>query len=224
MSALSTLSITILFDNEAAIEGCETGWGFSCWVEAHGMRLIFDTGWDGAQVIANAARLGIDLASADAIFISHPHWDHMGGLPALLSVVGAPVFVPASISDHLKGEIARHCDVRSISAPALLAPGIRSTGEMGGEPKEQSLLVETDDGVVVITGCAHPGLEAIIDRAALTAPVLGVVGGFHAFSALERLASIELVCPCHCTVARQAILDRFAEHALPGGVGATICR
>lgn len=219
-----SFALTILFDNDAAAPDCEVGWGFSCWVEAHGVRLLFDTGWDGAQVLANAMCLGVDLASADAVFISHPHWDHMGGLPTVLQTVRAPVYVPASISKRLKGEIGRRCDVRSVAEPTSLAPGLHSTGEMAADPKEQSLLVEVEEGVMVITGCAHPGLDAILDRAALTAPVVGVVGGFHGFSALDRLAPIELICPCHCTVEKQAILDRFPGQAVRGGVGTEIRR
>lgn len=58
--------------------------GLSFWITTENHRLLFDTGASDL-LLANAAVAGIDLSRADTVVISHGHYDHGGGLPALLS-------------------------------------------------------------------------------------------------------------------------------------------
>jgi len=53
--------------------------GWSAWIEAHGSKLLWDCG-QGLALENNVKKLGLDLAEADAILLSHHHWDHTGGL------------------------------------------------------------------------------------------------------------------------------------------------
>jgi 7,8-dihydropterin-6-yl-methyl-4-(beta-D-ribofuranosyl)aminobenzene 5'-phosphate synthase len=78
-------SITILVD-ETAREGLGCEHGLSLWVKYRGVEIFFDTG-QSDLVINNARRLGIDPAGAQAVVLSHGHYDHTGGLPAVLDVV-----------------------------------------------------------------------------------------------------------------------------------------
>jgi len=57
--------------------------GFACLVEAHGRRVLFDTG-QGRTLLHNADVLGVQLSELDAVILSHGHYDHAGGLPGLL--------------------------------------------------------------------------------------------------------------------------------------------
>ncbi len=85
------IRITVLVDNRAA-PGLAAEHGLSLWVEAGGGRILFDTGQGGA-LAGNARALGADLASANAVVLSHGHFDHTGGLPhALAASAGAEVF------------------------------------------------------------------------------------------------------------------------------------
>jgi len=74
------MKLTILVDNNTIIDRYYMGEpGFSCMLESGGTRILFDTGYSGIY-IDNAAALGLDLASVDAVVISHGHDDHTGGL------------------------------------------------------------------------------------------------------------------------------------------------
>jgi 7,8-dihydropterin-6-yl-methyl-4-(beta-D-ribofuranosyl)aminobenzene 5'-phosphate synthase len=76
-----SLSITLVVDN-SALGALRSEHGFAAWVELPNRRLLFDTGQ--AALCENAAALGIDLSAADLLVLSHGHFDHTGGLPALV--------------------------------------------------------------------------------------------------------------------------------------------
>jgi len=185
------MKITIVYDNEANA-GLKSGWGFSCSIEAK-EKILFDTGDNGENLIYNLRQLNIQPESVAAVVISHNHWDHTGGLREFLKFNNnAKVFHP-----------------KSFSKPTEISPGIHSTGALGGLIKEQSLVVNTEKGNLVITGCAHPGLETIIEKARQLGVIFGIVGGFHGFSKLEELDGIELIAPCHCTQYKQEIKQKY---------------
>jgi 7,8-dihydropterin-6-yl-methyl-4-(beta-D-ribofuranosyl)aminobenzene 5'-phosphate synthase len=215
--------LTVAYDNEAAIEGPAAGWGFSCLIEMEGLRLLFDTGWDGELLVSNLRRLGKDPAGIDTVFLSHGHWDHIGGLPAVLALnPKARVFLPASLSRRLKEEIARRAEVVGVRGPVEVAPGCLSTGELGTDIPEQSLLVRTGGGLLVVTGCAHPGLGSMLEAAGRHGKVRGVVGGFHGFDDYGLLRDLPLIMPCHCTSHAREIGERFPAAFRRGGAGAGI--
>jgi 7,8-dihydropterin-6-yl-methyl-4-(beta-D-ribofuranosyl)aminobenzene 5'-phosphate synthase len=220
--------ITLLYDNEVLAAGLHGGWGFSCLLERGDTRLLFDTGWDGDRVLENARQLGIDLRGVDTIFISHGHWDHIGGLARVLGAMTRPrVVVPASLSGRLKQEVGGMSELVEVAAPRALGPGLRSTGEVAAEDpamalKEQALLCDLDAGVALVTGCAHPGLSPLLDLAGRRGRVSAVVGGFHGFDALDALEPVDRVLPCHCTRRKAEILARFPGKARRCGVGLVV--
>jgi 7,8-dihydropterin-6-yl-methyl-4-(beta-D-ribofuranosyl)aminobenzene 5'-phosphate synthase len=215
--------ITILYDKDTLREDLSTGWGFSCLVERGAEKMLFDTGWDGDTLIANATKLGIDLHKVTSIFISHSHWDHAGGLPRLLMRIDDPVlFVPHSMSERLKDEMKARARVIEVLGEMRVGEGLYSTGEMGKVEKEQSLLIEVEGGWAILTGCAHQGLENIIAVAEKKGAVKAVVGGFHGFKKLDALRSVEELYPCHCTVHGEDIKKRYPERTRSGGVGTVI--
>ena len=78
----SQLSITLVVDNEV-VDDLVAEHGFSAWIEADEHRILFDTG-QGSAFIPNCASLGIDLPRANALVLSHGHYDHTGGIPDFL--------------------------------------------------------------------------------------------------------------------------------------------
>jgi len=185
------MKITIVYDNEANV-GLKSGWGFSCLIEAK-ERILFDTGNNGENLIYNLRQLNIQPESIVAVVISHNHWDHTGGLKEFLRInSNAKVFHP-----------------KFFSKPTEISPGVHSTGALGRLIKEQSLVINTQKGNIIVTGCAHPGLENIIDKAKQLGEIYAVLGGFHGFSRIEKLQGIELIAPCHCTQYKQEIKEKY---------------
>jgi 7,8-dihydropterin-6-yl-methyl-4-(beta-D-ribofuranosyl)aminobenzene 5'-phosphate synthase len=74
-----SVRVRVLVENRAVSDqyGCEHG--LSLWVEAFGKRILFDVG-QSDLCLKNASILGVDIASADHIVLSHGHHDHSGGI------------------------------------------------------------------------------------------------------------------------------------------------
>lgn len=80
---INKLSITVLMDNRSLNAQLKTEHGLSLWIEADGFTILFDTG-QSDKLIHNANELGVNLSSADAMILSHGHYDHTGGICNLL--------------------------------------------------------------------------------------------------------------------------------------------
>ncbi len=198
------MKITILYDNNAH-PGFESGWGFSCLVESS-QRILFDTGDDGQKLIYNFEKANIDPTSVNKVVLSHNHWDHVDGLEGFRKF-------------NSEAEVV-HPD--AFSEPTEISPGIYSTGALGVFPREQSLVAKTEKGNIVVTGCAHPGLERILQTARRLGRIYGVLGGFHGFSKFDELEGIQLIAPCHCTEHTEQIVQRYPTQFEQIRVGSVI--
>jgi len=232
-----TLTITVVYDNMVYEEGLRTGWGYAAVVERGGTVLLFDTGGDGATLMANLRQLGVDPRRITAIVLSHAHGDHTGGLDSLLSLGIRPtVHVLPSFPQDLKTEAGRRAVVHDVSPGEELVEGMFTTGEVEGGVPEQALVVRTGLGLVILTGCAHPGVVRLVSRAVeqQAAEVHLVMGGYHLGSTpdpevermiadLQRLG-VHYVAPSHCTGDRAIALfaRAFGEQYVRSGVGRVI--
>lgn len=197
MESPREITLTILYDNYQYDEGFKNSWGFSCLIEGTGQTILFDTGGDDGNLMHNFRAAGKDPREVDMVILSHIHGDHTGGLMEFLeSRSGIDVVLPQSFPEDFQKEIAgRGAHPAPVDKAEKLADNVWSTGEMGRNIIEQSLVVETPGGLVIITGCAHPGIEDIVDRALeiKQKPVLLVMGGFHLLrtgkDAVEEIAN-----------------------------------
>ncbi|MBO8183684.1 MAG: MBL fold metallo-hydrolase [Archaeoglobus sp.] len=200
------MKLTVVYDNEKISPELETGWGFSCFIDTE-ERILFDTGWDGSLLLRNLQRLGIQPKSIDAVVLSHSHWDHAGGLSSLLLDVNdrLRVYVLPSFSKNLKREIGKRAEVIEVEKGMQIAKNCFTTGELGRSIKEQSMLLKTVHGILIVTGCSHPGVEEILREAEGYGNVYGIIGGFHDFRNLGVIKNLKLVVPCHCTTKKREI-------------------
>ncbi len=229
-----TVTLTVVYDNNPFDPRFRTAWGFACWVETPEGVVLFDTGGDGPTLLNNLAVGGMDPREVDAVVLSHAHGDHTGGLMALLNAGARPtVYVPASFSSSFKESVRARTGLVEVTGPTEVLPSVHTTGEVGSGIVEQALVVETAEGLVVVTGCAHPGIVEMVRRARQVGrgEVALVVGGFHlsradrgqiaeVISGLQALG-VRRVAPCHCTgdLARRMFAEAFGDDFLPAGAG-----
>jgi 7,8-dihydropterin-6-yl-methyl-4-(beta-D-ribofuranosyl)aminobenzene 5'-phosphate synthase len=231
-------TVTVVYDNYPFKKGLQTAWGFSCLVRGWGKTILFDTGGDGRLLLSNMGGLGINPREIDMVVLSHIHGDHVGGLASLLQQHhGLTVFVPPSFpGDFKKGVRGFGARLQEVEDFMELCPGVYSTGEMGAWIKEQALILESPRGLIVITGCAHPGVVKIVEavRAHFTKDILLVMGGFHLMGedrkGLQRIIArfrelgVKHVGPCHCSGdgARRLFQEVYGNAFVPVGVGVEI--
>ncbi len=82
---MTNVRMTILAENTVYRGGLRAEHGWSVWIETQDKKILFDTG-QSDLLLHNAAALGIDIAQADAIVLSHGHYDHVGGLDRVLDL------------------------------------------------------------------------------------------------------------------------------------------
>lgn len=113
---MATVRITVVVENTASRSDLQAEHGLSLWIDTGHHRVLFDTG-QGGLVVANAKVLGLPLESADAVVLSHGHYDHTGGLCHVLPLTRrARVHLhPAALSVKYAREGDGRC--RSIGIP-----------------------------------------------------------------------------------------------------------
>ncbi|RLE11609.1 MBL fold hydrolase [Candidatus Aerophobetes bacterium] len=198
------MKITVVYDN-VSHGNFKSGWGFSCYIEGK-RKILFDVGWSPSVILHNLKCAGIDIYSIDAIVLSHQHWDHIGALPAILELNDDfKVYVPSSFSKRLKDEIKKRAELFEIKNYERVFKDVFTTGEIGKSLKEQSLIIKSKKGNFLITGCAHPGVDNIIELTRRFGEIYGIMGGFHDFAKINMLEELFTV-PCHCTQYKEEIL------------------
>jgi len=196
---------------------------------------LFDTGGDSAVLLGNMGLLGVDPRRISVILLSHIHGDHVCGLFGLLShTPKARVYLLQSLPREFKERVRRLAgSVREVRGPAKILDGAYTTGELGGGVPEQSVVLESARGLIVITGYAHPGVVRIVAAAQATVDrkTALVMGGFHlggmsageihAIIARLKAQGVQMVGPCHCTgdLARYLMREAYGESFVEVGVG-----
>jgi 7,8-dihydropterin-6-yl-methyl-4-(beta-D-ribofuranosyl)aminobenzene 5'-phosphate synthase len=233
------ITITTVFDNVPFETGLRTLWGFACYIETPNRTILFDTGSNGRVLLENMQRLGKPVEAVDTLFLSHHHWDHIGGLDSVIELNSRlEVVAPASLSKLLIRDLEAMVAGVEVAGEqgAPFAEGCYTTGMMGGDVREHSLVIDGGDGLTVITGCAHSGIVEIARRAQamLGKEIDLLMGGFHLMrdddAAIDRVIGalgqmpIRRICPTHCTGdrARERFRDAFGERCLDGGLGSVI--
>ena len=144
--------------------------------------------------------------------------------------------------DILKlGRAWQDANIELIEKTTEIAPGITLIALVSETPgtrelKELSLAVNTPDGLVLVVGCSHPGIEKIVEAAAAINPKIHLLaGGFHLVvapddaiakmvTALKDTFKVENVAPGHCTgePTFAALKQAFGNRYIYAGVGSSL--
>jgi 7,8-dihydropterin-6-yl-methyl-4-(beta-D-ribofuranosyl)aminobenzene 5'-phosphate synthase len=147
------------------------------------------------------------------------------------------VWLPDFFSSNLKNSVRnRGASVQEVTGFQKICSAAYTTGNVHGWIKEQSLILETEKGLVVITGCAHPRIVRIIAavKELTKKNIYMIFGGFHlgAYNEKEikeiigyfRDAGVEKTGPCHCTGddALRLFAEEYKDDYIEIGVGKEI--
>lgn len=209
-------------------------WGISYLI---GQDLLFDTFGDPYVFLRNIKKMNINLSKIKHIIISHDHWDHISGLWYIINrYKEVNVYICPNFDVEIKAKI-RSFGVNVVEVKGLLEikDNIYSTGEMEGKFRgknivEQALVLNSELGLTVVTGCSHPGIVPILKEAKKDFPdkeIFCALGGFHLLDkqredielivAEFKKMGIKKVGPTHCTgeiateLFKQEYKDNFVE-------------
>ena len=232
------ISIAIVYDNYNVNPNLISSWGFGFIIRTPNKDILFDTGGDSSILLSNMDKMGINPKDIDIVVISHIHEDHVGGLNGFLEKNGnVKVYIPSSFPDSIREKIKSYgAKYFNVKDSMRISDDIYTTGEMGTWIKEQSLILDTREGLVIITGCAHPGVINIAKKAKqiLHKKIYLFMGGFHLFHTSEselksiikgfRNLGIKKVAPSHCSGdhCRQLFKEEYKEDYIDSGVGKII--
>ena len=232
------MTISVIYNNVNFDKMLTSAWGMGCFIEGLDKTILFDTGGDGNILLSNMYKMRIKPEKIDIVFLSHIHEDHTGGLWRFLAVnPHVIVYLPSSFPENFKQRIKdKGSRLVEVDRPIEIFPGAYSTGESGNSIREQSLVLKTKQGLIIITGCSHPGIVNIANTAIqiYQEKIYLIIGGFHLGSADDieikkiinelKALGVERIAPSHCTGERATnnFKDAWNNNFIDAGCGAII--
>jgi 7,8-dihydropterin-6-yl-methyl-4-(beta-D-ribofuranosyl)aminobenzene 5'-phosphate synthase len=215
---LKYMLMWIVFNNVHESSKLTPGFGFGAWIVADSTTILFDTGGDGNILMNNIHALGLDPKDVDIVIISHNHWDHIDGLNKFMEAAkeGVKIYIPAKAFKDIQKEYPT-ANLVAVKDPIEITDGVWSSGEIKGKYNllpiyEHALVLDTKEGLVIVTGCSHPGIDKIVKEVHKIfpdEPIYLVTGGFHLGATtkykinkivnyLQKL-EVKYIAPSHCT-------------------------
>jgi 7,8-dihydropterin-6-yl-methyl-4-(beta-D-ribofuranosyl)aminobenzene 5'-phosphate synthase len=207
------MRIIVLSDDRVSKQGLIGKHSLSLYIERAGEVYLFGLGVDAVTIEHNARALNVDLDIVDYAVISHEHTPHYGGYKYLSQEAAfTRVYIPFGSLESL-GVMLSANGLRPVEVvkQTPISDGVYISKPYYGPPYEIMLVLEYGRGLLVFTGCLHPGLEALLDLSrTANRNIVGLIGGLHLHNApdsvVERIAleiisrlQLEFIIPLHCT-------------------------
>lgn len=207
------MKITVLSDDKASKQRLVEKHSFSLYIERDSEIILFDLGVESSVLEVNTAVLGLDLDIVDYAIVSHAHTPHYGGFKYLSQEAPfVTVYIPFGTMESL-GYTFRANGLKPVEVVKWiqLGGGVYLSKPYYGPPYEHFLVFDYNDGLIVVTGCLHPGVDALIDISSyFKKRIKGVIGGLHLYNAPEEIicdftwklvekVNPDFIIPLHCS-------------------------
>ena len=190
-------------------------WGLSILIDDS---VLFDTFGKPDYVLKQFKKFKVDINKVKHIVISHDDWDHVTGLWKILEQNrNVTVYICPNFKKEIKEKIKWYgAHLIEVEGVTNLRDNIYLSGELKGsrgncDMPEQYLAIKTAKGLIILTGCAHPGIIEIVQhaKASFNLNACLVIGGFHLKDHMPKAArdiilklkmlGVSQVIPLHCT-------------------------
>ena len=233
-------SFTIVYNNVPSNKNLKTQWGYSVWINRGDRVILFDSGTKAEILQGNLKKLDMDPSKISVIAISHEHNDHTGGLESVLNQVksGTKVYLPNDYKSAWEDEFVK---VKFIVNDKFqkIDEGVWLTEifiDNNRGIREMAIILEKGQNIVMLTGCAHPGIAHMCESVKNHFPSKKlelVTGGFHLMSNTNlqvtqisdkiKKLGFEKVAPSHCTGENSIAIFRkeWGDNFIPLNLGDT---
>jgi len=233
------INIKIIVDNRCVTSELKESNGLSIYLEHDNTYLLFDLGSSNKVFQHNVEATGIDLGIIDGVVISHEHSNHVGGIP----YVGwespfSTIYIPYGSMDSL-GRVARSNSLKPVEVIDWVNPwkNIYISKPFHGPPYEHFLIINSERGLIVLSGCMHPGVDRVIPEVTryFNKRVYCIIGGFHLFNAPENIVvktinrlvevyRVEKIIPLHCSgeLFKNILKQHYPDKYIEAGCGSEI--
>jgi len=234
----SPVTVKVIYDNYSKMEDVKADWGFSVVITGLEKEILFDTGTKPDIFESNFRKTDLDPSKIDILVFSHEHGDHTGGVSSFVKMrTGIPVIFPHSFSTGFRQSMEKQgLKPLLVKDPAMICTHLYTSGQFDYSIPEQALVLDTEKGLVVLTGCAHPGIIDMLKdiKTKFNKNIYMVLGGFHLLNKTEKemdaiiadMKSLGIVkCGAtHCTGEKQIKMFResFGENYFELGAGNTV--
>jgi 7,8-dihydropterin-6-yl-methyl-4-(beta-D-ribofuranosyl)aminobenzene 5'-phosphate synthase len=232
------VTVKIIYDNYVHENDLKPDWGYSIIIEGLEKEILFDVGTRPDIFEFNFQKMSLDADKVNLIVFSHEHGDHTEGLPAFVKMKkDIPVLIPFSFSDAFKNKMVSFgLTPVLVKEPAKICDNLYTSGEFTYQIPEQALVLNTRNGLVVMTGCSHPGIIEMLKqiKSVFNKNIYMVFGGFHLLDKSEKkieeiitemkAIGVEKCGATHCTGEKQIkqIKDAFGANFVELGAGNSI--
>ncbi len=214
MNSNYSFEIKIVYDNICHEKGFLMGFGFSALIYNHFTQnyLLFDTGGKNEVLFHNIKKFNVELSDIKKVIISHSHFDHAGSLREIYNR-NPEIEIYVTKSDEYAFKSAYpEAEIYGASSLMKIEKNVFSSGNFDwSHINEHALFLKTiEDEIIILVGCAHPGVEHFILKAKeMDYEIKAIIGGFHGFRKYSYLKDIEIIAACHCTRYRDEIKSKF---------------
>lgn len=233
------VKIIVIVDDRVGESILKNAHGLSLYIEYNNLYLLFDLGPSSDVLQYNVEKLEIDIELVDSIIISHSHVDHFNGIPHVGWVSPfLQIYIPYDSMNSI-GKFAKQNSLKPLEVIDWINPWnkIFISKPIYGPPWEHFLVLKTSNGLIVFSGCMHPGVDKTLSEITsyLNDEIYSIIGGFHLANAPDNIVystidilidkyRVSKIAPLHCSgdLFRNILKNKFFDKYIDAYTGSVI--